>query len=170
MQSHRIVSGIRAEKFIHTDPDAAWRAWTSRAELVRWFPGVSEAALVDGGEPAAGAKVAVSGAASAQIEILEFDPEHRVFTYRLPTRYAEFRPHTASVQVKFSLTGVEVDWVLQLADEGFSFLGIGGGAKRDANLVMTVALDKLKELLETEAYSTPDIEADTRSTRWDEAV
>lgn len=170
MDSQRIVIGQKVEQFIHTDPDTAWQAWTVASELVRWFPGVSEVQK-RGDEPlGVGTKVAVKGAAEAEIEILEFDAEHRVFTYRLPTRYAEFQPHRASVQVKHSLTGAEVDWVLKLDDEGRSFFGIGGKAKRDADLVMTVSLEKLKELLEAEAYSTPEFETDDRASRWDDGA
>lgn len=170
MESERIVIGQKVEQFIHTDPDVAWRAWTDGSELVRWFPGVSEVRKVGDGALGVGSKISVRGAAEAEIEMLEFDAEHRVFTYRLPTRYAEFQPHRASVQVKHSLTGTEVDWVLKLDDEGRSFLGIGGKAKRDAELVMTVSLDKLKDLLEAEAYSTPDFETDERTSRWDEGA
>ena len=170
MESQRIVGGQRAEQFIHTDPDVAWRAWTDGSELVRWFPGVTEVRKVGEGPLEAGSRVAVDGAGQAEIEILEFDPEHRAFTYHLPTRYAEFRPHRATVQVKPSLTGAEVDWALKLDSEGRSIFGIGGKAKRDADLVMTVALTKLKELLESEAYSTPDFETDTRTSRWDEGA
>ena len=170
MESQRIVTGIRAEQLIHTDPDVAWRAWTDGSELVRWFPGVTEARTVGDGTLGLGTRVAVDGAAKAEIEIVEFDNEHRAFTYRLPTRYAEFRPHRASVQIKHSLTGSEVDWVLRLDDPGRSFLGFGGKASRDAHLVMTVALEKLKEMLESEAYSTPDFETDSRTARWDEGA
>ncbi len=170
MESQRIVIGQKVEQFIHTDPDTAWRAWTDGSELVRWFPGVAEVRKVGDGPLGVGTKIAVSGAAQAEIEILEFDAERRVFTYRLPTRYAEFQPHSASVQVKHSLTGTEVDWVLKLDNEGRSFLGIGGKAKRDADLVMTVSLEKLKELLEAEAYSTPEFETDTRTSRWDDGA
>jgi len=170
MESQRIVMGQKVEQFIHTDPDTAWRAWTDGTEFVRWFPGVSDVRKIGDGPLGVGTTVAVKGAAEAEIEILEFDPEHRVFTYRLPTRYAEFQPHRASVQIKHSLTGTEVDWVLKLDDEGFSFFGIGGKAKRDADLVMTVSLDKLKELLEAEAYSTPEFETDERTSRWDDGA
>ena len=52
--------------------------------------------------------------------------------------------------------------MLKLDNEGRSFFGIGGKAKRDADLVMTVSLEKLKDLLEAEAYSTPDFESDER--------
>ena len=155
MDSQRIVIGQKVEQFIHTDPDTAWQAWTVASELVRWFPGVSEVQKL-GDEPlGVGTKVAVKGAAEAEIEILEFDAEHRVFTYRLPTH---------------SLTGAEVDWVLKLDNEGRSFFGIGGKAKRDADLVMTVSLEKLKELLEAEAYSTPEFETDDRASRWDDGA
>lgn len=170
MDSQRVVIGQKVEQFIHTDPDVAWRAWTDGSEFVRWFPGVNEVHKVGDAPLGVGSKVAVKGAAEAEIEILEFDPGSRVFTYRLPTRYAEFQPHKASVQVKHSLTGTEVDWVLKLDDEGFSFFGIGGKAKRDADLVMTVSLDKLKELLEAEAYSTPEFETDQRTSRWDDGA
>ena len=170
MESQRIVSGIRVEQFIHTDPDVAWRAWIDGSELVRWFPGVTEVRKVGDGPLGVGTRVAVDGAAQAEVEVVEFDAEHRVFTYRLPTRYAEFRPHTASVQIKHSLTGAEVDWSLKLDNPGRNFLGIGGKASRDAQLVMTVALEKLKEILESEAYSTPDFETDERTSRWDEGA
>ncbi len=170
MDSERIVIGQKVEQFIHTDPDVAWRSLIDGSEFVRWFPGVNEVRKI-GDEPlGVGTKVAMRGAAEAEIEILEFDAENRVISYRLPTRYAEFQPHRASVQVKHSLTGTEVDWVLKLDNEGRSFFGIGGKAKRDAELVMTVSLEKLKELLETEAYSTPDFETDERTARWDEGA
>ena len=168
MASQRVVQGLRAEQFIHTEPDTAWKAWTIGAELVRWFPGVDEVVMVGDGELGLGARVDIKGAAEAQIEILEFEPS-RILTYQLPTRYAEFRPHRATVQVKPSLTGTEVDWVLDLDAKGGGFLGFAS-PKKDAHLVMRVALEKLKELLEREAYNTPDFEADDRSKRWDESI
>lgn len=168
MSSQRVVSGLRSEQFIHTDPDVAWEAWTDKAVLVKWFPGVTDLTKVSDGEITAGSKVVIKGAAEAEIEILEFEPG-RVLTYRLPSKYAEFRPHRATVQIKPSLTGTEVDWVLQLDEKGGGFLGFRSPAK-DANLVMTVALTKLKEFLESEAYSTPDFESDDRSKRWDESI
>ena len=168
MASQRVVSGLRAEQFIHTDPDTAWRAWTIRAELVRWFPGVTNVASVGDSELGPGTRVDIKGAAEAQIEILEFNPP-RLLTYQLATRYAEFRPHRATVQIKPSLTGTEVDWVLELEEKGGGFLGFAS-PKKDAELVMKVALGKLKDLLELEAYSTPDFEVDDRSKRWDESI
>ena len=168
MSSQRVVSGLRSEQFIHTDPKVAWEAWTEKSVLVQWFPGVAELSKISDGEIAAGSKVRIKGAAEAEVEILEFE-SGRVLTYRLLSRYAEFRPHRATVQVKPSLTGTEVYWVLQLDEKGGGFLGFRSPSK-DATLVMTVALSKLKEFLESEAYSTPDFDSDDRSKRWDESI
>ena len=168
MSSQRVVSGLRSEQYIHTDPEVAWKAWTDKAVFVKWFPGVTDLNKVSDGEISPGSKILITGAAEAEIEILEFEPG-RILTYRLPSRYAEFRPHRATVQIKPSLTGAEVAWVLQLDEKGGGFLGFRSPAK-DANLVMTVALTKLKEFLESEAYSTPDFESDDRSKRWDESI
>jgi carbon monoxide dehydrogenase subunit G len=168
MSSQRVVSGLRSEQFIHTDPEVAWQAWTEKAVLVQWFPGVSELTKISEGTIAAGSKVLITGAAEAEVEIIEFELG-RVLTYRLLSRYAEFRPHRATVQIKPSLTGAEVAWVLQLDEKGGGFLGFRSPSK-DANLVMTVALSKLKEFLESEAYSTPGFESDDRSKRWDDSI
>ena len=72
MSSQRVVSGLRSEQFIHTDPDVAWEAWTDKAVLVKWFPGVTDLSKVSDGEITAGSKVVIKGAAEAEIEILEF--------------------------------------------------------------------------------------------------
>ena len=50
MSSQRVVSGLRSEQYIHTDPEVAWKAWTDKAVLVKWFPGVTDLSKVSDGE------------------------------------------------------------------------------------------------------------------------